>query len=220
MRDGLRFIFMIFIILYFNCNVYCQDNFTRFVSGSASLQVDSILIIRDRGRTLDWSYANGLIAFSMLGYDEYYDIAIMKPDGSDVKCLTCNQADLPIKHISNPTWHPSGKYIVVQVEKEKHFGPSVFSTPGVGFNCDLWAITSDCKACYQLTNLPTKKKWRNRQPVTGVLHPHFSHDGTNKHQLTYFNTPGHPHYRMFNGSRVICADRVHGILMGTKLWQV
>jgi hypothetical protein len=31
-------------------------------------------------------------------------------------------------------------------------------------------------------------------------------DGTGKHQLTYFNTPGHPHYEVFNGSRVICAD--------------
>ena len=30
--------------------------------------------------------------------------------------------------------------------------------------------------------------------------------GANKHQLTYFNTPGHPHYRIFNGSRVVCAD--------------
>ena len=31
-------------------------------------------------------------------------------------------------------------------------------------------------------------------------------DGTNKYQLTYLNTPGHPHCRIFDGSRVICAD--------------
>jgi hypothetical protein len=31
-------------------------------------------------------------------------------------------------------------------------------------------------------------------------------DGSNKQQLTFFNTPGHDHSRIFNGQRVIVAD--------------
>jgi hypothetical protein len=31
-------------------------------------------------------------------------------------------------------------------------------------------------------------------------------DGSNKTQLTFFNTPGHPNNALFSGARVICAD--------------
>lgn len=141
------------------------------------ISVKNITIIRDRDRTLDWSHESGLIAFSLLGDDGYYDVATMNADGSDLRCLTCDNPNLPNKHISNPDWHPSGEYIVVQVEKLDHFGSSFYSTPGIGFNCDLWVISNDGHDYYQLTNLVTKLDYLDTNKTTGVLHPHFSHDG-------------------------------------------
>jgi len=141
------------------------------------ISVKNISIIRDRDRTLDWSHENELIAFSLLGDDGYYDVATMKEDGSDLICLTCDNPNLPNKHISNPAWHPSGEYIVMQVEKLDHFGSSVYSTPGIGFNCDLWLMSNDGHDYYQLTNLITKLNYFDTNKTTGVLHPHFSHDG-------------------------------------------
>jgi Tol biopolymer transport system component len=47
------------------------------------------------------------------------------------------------------------------------------------------------------------KKWRKTMQAEYFV---MNADGTNKQQLTYFNTPGHPHYSIFNGKRVICAD--------------
>ena len=140
-------------------------------------EVASIKIIRETDRTLDWSHQNNLITFSLKGKDGYYDIATMNADGSNVKCLTCGKSKLPNKHIGNPAWHPSGNYIVMQVEKKKHFGAPIYSTPGIGFNSDLWAMTSDGREYFQLTNLATKQNRKDRQTTTGVLHPHFSHDG-------------------------------------------
>jgi Tol biopolymer transport system component len=130
-----------------------------------------------KDRTLDWSHANNQIAFCLLRDDGYYDIATMLPDGSDVKILTEDIPGLPQKHNSNPTWHPSGKYIVFQAEKKRHFGNSIFSTPGIGFNCDLWCMSIENKKVFQLTNLKTKRHILSRGNTTGVLHSHFSPNG-------------------------------------------
>jgi Tol biopolymer transport system component len=140
--------------------------------------VKSITVIRDRDRNLDWSHANNLITYSYLDTDGYYDVAVMNPDGSGSTCLTCDNPALPNKHMSNPTWHPSGNYLVFQVEKTVHYGDSFYSTPGIGYNCNLWAMTSDGGQFFQLTDLVTKQGPLDPNPTTGVLHPHFSNDGT------------------------------------------
>jgi hypothetical protein len=157
------------------------SNFTDTGSsetGEQTVTVKSIRVIRDRDRTLDWSHANNLIAYSYMDIDDYNDVAVMNPDGSGSVCLTCDSPALPGKHISNPAWHPSGNYLVFQVEKDEHFGGSVYSTPGVGYNCDLWTMERDAGEFYQLTDLVTKVNLLDPNPTTGVLHPHFSHDGT------------------------------------------
>ncbi len=131
--------------------------------------VKSITTIQENGGRLDWSAANDLIAFDRIGDGEYFQVYTMRPDGTDETCLTCGKAAAPTKHKGNPAWHPSGKYIVFQAEKEQHPGLSSVANPGFGIYNDLWLMTSDGQEYYPLTDVPEGM---------GVLHPHFSHDGS------------------------------------------
>jgi len=139
--------------------------------------VKSIKIVKENGGRVDWSPKGDLIAFDKREY-RYYNVYTMYPDGSNEICLTCGKAELPGKHVGNPAWHPSGEWIVFQVEKENHYGSSGWSMPGIGLNSDLWIMSSDGNNFYQLTFLKTKQHWWDKTPTTGVLHPHFSHDGS------------------------------------------
>jgi Tol biopolymer transport system component len=131
--------------------------------------VARITLIKEEGGRLDWSPRNNLIVFDRTGDDGYFNLYTMNPDGSNETCLTCNKPGAPTRHKGNPAWHPSGDYIVFQAEKEEHPGPSSFSNPGLGKDNDLWLTASDGNTYDRLTNVPTR---------LGVLHPHFSHDGT------------------------------------------
>ena len=53
--------------------------------------VKSITTIKEPSvKDMDWSHTRNLIAFGKYGTDGYVDVAIMKPDGSEERCLTCN----------------------------------------------------------------------------------------------------------------------------------
>lgn len=111
---------------------------------------------------------------------------IMNPDGSGEKCLTTGLV-LPQGHKGCMDWHPSGEYIVFTCQKEKYFGKHLpflskwldkLATPGIGINCVLWVMRSDGSRFWRLTDFPIKTRFFDKQPYTGVFHPHFSHDGT------------------------------------------
>jgi len=131
-------------------------------------RVTSITTIdNDIGR-IAWSHIRNRLAVDKMGADGYFDIWLMDPDGSNATCLTDGIGALPGKHIGNPSWHPSGEWIVFQAEKATHSGSSSFCTPGIGWNNDLWVIKYDGSEAYQLTDV---------QQDCSTLHPHFSHDG-------------------------------------------
>ena len=135
-------------------------------------KVKDIKVIKEYGKSLDWSYKKNLIVSAKLGRDGYYDVFVMRPDGSNEQCLTCRKPGVPQKHNGNPSWHPSGDYIIFTAEKKNNpVRLKKWAVPGTGFNCDLWVMTSDGKNFYQLTNYPLKR------PFRGVIHPQFSHDG-------------------------------------------
>jgi len=135
-------------------------------------KVRSIKIVKEYGKSLDWSRARNLIVSERVGEDGYYHIFLMNPDGTGEINLTRNKAGSPQKHNGNSTWHPSGNYIVFTAEKENDPEKNKeWAIPGTGFNCDLWVMTSDGKKFYQLTNYPLS------QPFKAVIHPQFSHNG-------------------------------------------
>lgn len=131
--------------------------------------IASIEILTDDGGRVDWSAELNQLAFDRRGADGYYDVYTMQPDGSNVQCLTCSNSDLPKKNKGNPVWHPSGGYIVFQAEKRFQIFSSYWSEPGRGFNNDLWISTADGGQAVKLRTVKRRM---------GVLHPHFSRDGS------------------------------------------
>jgi Tol biopolymer transport system component len=130
-----------------------------------------ITTIKNGGGRVDWS-AQNLIAFDQLDSDNYYDVFVMNPDGTGERCLTCNRPALPNRHMGNPAWHPSGDYIVFQVQKANAPPNPLsdwFANPGAGINNDIWVMDAQGTRYWQLTNVPIS--------IGGVLHPHFSRSG-------------------------------------------
>lgn len=145
--------------------------------------IDRIQVLRMRGGRVSWSKRRNLIAFDMQGSDGFYDLYVMKPDGSGETCLTCGKVGrVPQKHNGQPEWHPSGDYILFQSEKESHPGNSNQATPGFGRHSDLWLMSTDGEKFFQLTNGPASLDH-------GVLHPHFSADGRRVSWGEMYNKP-------------------------------
>lgn len=138
--------------------------------------VKRIKTITTNGGRVAWSPKGDLIAFDRKGEDGYYDVWVMKPDGSNQRCLTCGQSSVPAKHNGNPAWHPSAKYLAFQSQDPNlEFLPAklrlvanMVSSPGGAINNNLWAMASEGSRFWQLTQI---------KDGMAVLHPHFSHDG-------------------------------------------
>lgn len=120
----------------------------------------------------DWSTSN-LIAYFHKDDSGVTQIWTMRPDGSEVRCLTCSDApDLPAKvHKGSPSWHPNGRYILFQAEMPRHLGPSRASEPGIGWWNNVWVMTADARHFWRLTDY-------NPRSATAVLMPRFSRDGS------------------------------------------
>ena len=141
---------------------------------SPKSKAKSISVLNNNGGRVSWSPKGDIILMDRKSDDGYYDIYMVRPDGSNEQCLTCDQSQVLGKgHIGQPEWHPSGKYIIFQVQKLKNQGRpgrDLAATPGFGRHSDLWLMEFDTKRCFILRQTPETE-------ASGVLHPHFSHDG-------------------------------------------
>lgn len=136
--------------------------------------VHSIQQVSENTKSLDWSGEQNLITFERVARGNYFQVHLMKPDGSSERCLTCDASGVAKKHNGNPSWHPSGKYIVFTSEiGDTPRNLDKWAVPGRGLNCNLWVITPDGRKAYQLTDLPL----RTGADITAVIHPQFSPDG-------------------------------------------
>lgn len=76
--------------------------------------------------------------------------------------------------MGQPEWHPPGQYMVFQAQKpsgQGHWGRGLAATPGFGRHSDLWLMELATRCSFRLTDMPEDDR-------SGVLHPHFSHDGS------------------------------------------
>jgi Tol biopolymer transport system component len=103
----------------------------------------------------------------------------MDLNGQDLRSLTSSPTpDGPAvnRHKGFAHYHPSGRYIIMQVEMpEKLIGSSSSrvtsaTEPGNAVWNDLWVVGVDGKGWTNLTNFTTRS-------LTGALSPYFSHDG-------------------------------------------
>jgi len=135
--------------------------------------VDSIQYFGLGGEN-SWSPDGSLLVFQRRDGSGIYQLYTARPDGSDKKCITCEKVPggpSVDRHKGFPDWHPSGKYIVAQVEMESHPPLKRLTEPGRGAWNNIWVLTPDGQQWFQLTEYPSFSN-------TGVLNPRFSHDGS------------------------------------------
>jgi Tol biopolymer transport system component len=151
-----------------------------------------ILEKRGEGAFPKWSPDGSLIAFTKEGNDSNdpqgisYNIYIMRPDGSEVRCLTCDKTALAnTRWRGQPYWHPSGKYIAFTAESAKYPRKGIGATarPGIGRNHNVWIMTSDGSKFWQITDY--LDNW-------GVIRPSFSHDGKTLYWNEEFSMEKYP----------------------------
>ncbi len=138
--------------------------------------VASCTVLHEPGGRASWCHSLNLIAFDKIGFDSYFDLCTIRPDGSELRPLTRDpDAGIPQANNGNPTWHPSGEFIVFQAEDPDLTGlpagvlGKYLASPGIGLNNNLWLTTADGSRFWQLTHV---------QDRHGTLHPQFSPDGT------------------------------------------
>lgn len=133
-------------------------------------------LVHDNGGRVDWLEKNLTLACDLLDHDGYCKVWTMDQNGGNRKCLSTVNSSLPHDHHGNPAWHPSGDYLVMQCGDPALRDPQVGATtyltvtnPGAGYHNNLWLITADASRAWQLTAVGKNG---------GVLHPHFSPDGS------------------------------------------
>jgi Tol biopolymer transport system component len=134
--------------------------------------VRSTRLLVPSGGRLDWSVQGDWIAYDRRGPDDLYDLYKVTPQGAGITCLTCPLLEFRNAHALNPSWHPSGRLLVFQAQmraRRLEMTTTALTTPERGLHTELWTISADGKAFFQLT--------RSEQTGAGVLDPHFSHEG-------------------------------------------
>ncbi|MBU7046466.1 MAG: PD40 domain-containing protein, partial [Theionarchaea archaeon] len=167
---NLNLLIMVIALLISGCVAQTDTNNTE--SESQESPVTIAMFIEEGGR-VDWSHEKDVIAFDKKGSDGSYDIYITDQYGLLEKRLT---HDSYPQHSGNPAWHPSGRWIVFQsvntslipsfVNRED---ADAYTNPGAGWLNNLWVADREGRNFYRLTNVDV---------TGGVLHPHFSPDGT------------------------------------------
>ncbi len=132
-------------------------------------QVTTLVV--ERGGRVSWGPGE-VIAYGGFGEDYMYDLWTINSDGSERKCLTCQNPGIAQLQNGQPTWHPSGKYIIFQ-SQDPQLAQSplinyALADPAAGVNCNLWATDPAGKHFDQLTHI---------EEGQSSLHSHFSHDG-------------------------------------------
>lgn len=113
------------------------------------------------------AWVGDLVAFDRKT-DGLFEIYTMKPDGTDIRCVTFNRPGELAGHVGNPAISPDGEWIAFCGENENgNHEPNTI--PGRSCNNDLWIMTVDGSRFYHMTRVPADDG--------GTLHPHFSPDG-------------------------------------------
>lgn len=148
---------------------------TAMTWGAGQLKVIRVTTIVEYGKSVDWHHKLDRIASARIGEDDYYDVFMMKPDGTDIRILTHALPGCPQKHNGNPCFHPSGEFIVFTGENErlpdKNRAVRRVAVPGSGLGANLFVIAINTRKVSQLT------KYRLTRPIRSLIHPQFSNNG-------------------------------------------
>jgi hypothetical protein len=124
-------------------------------------------VLTAQGGRVDWCAANNLIAFDRMTGADSSEVFAIRPDGSGERCITCNMPDLPKGIRGQPAWHPSGEFLIIQVQG-KYYKGSRFEFVSWGIHNDLWLIAANGRWAQRLIET---------EYLAACLHPHFSDSG-------------------------------------------
>jgi hypothetical protein len=149
----------------------CLSN-QEVVADSAAKDVSSTIVesrrtLTAQGGRVDWCAATNQIAFDRMTGTDTSEVYVINPDGSGERCVTCNLSDLPKGIRGQPAWHPSGRFMVIQVQGKFYRG-SRFEFVSWGIHNDLWLIAANGKWAQNLVEV---------EYLGASLHPHFSDTG-------------------------------------------
>jgi hypothetical protein len=133
--------------------------------------VRSLGVLIPGGGRVAWSAQGDRIAFDREGEDGRRDLWVARPDGSGETCLTCTVYDLGKASSFNPVWHPSGQFLVFQVQslpKKLGMGPAELATPLRAAHSELWMIPLEGRRAWQLTRVGERGG--------GIADPDVSHE--------------------------------------------
>lgn len=140
--------------------------------GSEPSLVKSARLFAESGGRAVWSPRGDRIAFDRVEANGYAQLYVARADLTEEKCLTCPIFDFRKRHVGNPTWHSSGEFLVVQVEKPVKSGGSPLrftEVPGGNLGSDLFMIRADGRDFFNLTNLGERGG--------RAISPRFSYEG-------------------------------------------
>jgi len=131
-------------------------------------------VIRSNAGRVAWSPVDSnLIAFDApdpADSSGYFDVFVSDTNDNGERCLTCANVALAGRHnMGQPAFHPSGAWLVIQVQEAGSLDGKN-TRPGRGVHNELWLISTDGVAAWPLP-------YGDVAP-DGVLHPHFSLDGS------------------------------------------
>jgi len=136
-------------------------------------KVRGVRVLVAGGGRMDWSRQGDWIAFDRPETSGFHHLYIMKPDGTREKCLTCENWDFRKTNALSPVWHPSGEYLVFQLQEHAaklDIDILKLTTPHRGLHSELWAITNKGRDAWQLTKIGERGG--------ALVDPHFSHEAT------------------------------------------
>ena len=117
-----------------------------------------------------WNAATKTIAYGRTQKDGHFHTFLADGDGRNERRLAFG-AWPDNRHQFPAAWHPSGKYLVMLVEKNEHERSSTDAIPGYGAYTDYWIITPDGKQAWKLYDLPIGYDH-------AITHAAFSPDGS------------------------------------------
>ena len=127
-------------------------------------------LLTDNGGRISWYHGDKheLIAFDAVVDDKTKNTEVftMNADGSGRRCVTCD-AGTPKGFVGQPSWHPDGEHILIQVENENS-DHRIFNHLSWGIDNDLWVVRRDGSGARKIWDTPEGH---------AALHSHFSKDG-------------------------------------------
>jgi hypothetical protein len=149
----------------------CLSDPAAVTNSTARDEFDSPVVshrtLTARGGRVDWCASNNLIVFDRMTGADTSEVFVIRADGSAERCITCNMPGLPEGIRGQPAWHPSGEFLVIQVQGKFYQG-SRYEFVSWGIHNDLWLVAAN-------------GQWAQRLIETDYLgaslHPHFSDTG-------------------------------------------